>query len=345
MRLQEIASTVEGEVQGEGDPDLTGVAPIDRADPSDLSFVATPKYLPYVGATRAGALLIAREHAADAGSADRPLVLVDDVHRALARVLSALYPQPELEPGVHPSAVVEAGAQLGRDVRVEAGALIGPDALIGDRCRIGAGSRVGPGCVLAEEVVLHPHATLYPGVRVGARTILHSGAQVGVDGFGYVVVDGRHQKVPQVGGCVIGADVEIGANATIDRGSVGDTEIGDGVKIDNLVHVGHNVRIGPHAIIVAQVGIAGSSRIGEYAVLGGQAGLAGHIQIGARAQIAGQAGVFGDVPAGETYSGYPARPHRESLRAQAALFRLPDVLKRLRALERRMRGDTEDEGA
>lgn len=345
MRLQEIASTVDGEVQGEGDPDLTGVAPIDRAESSDLSFVATPKYLRYLGATRAGALLIARENAEQARTADRPLVLVDDVHRALARVLSALYPEPEPEPGVHASAVVEAGAELGRDVRVEAGALIGPAARIGDRCRIGAGSRVGPGCVLDEEVVLHPHVTLYRGVRVGARSILHSGARVGVDGFGYVVVDGRHRKVPQVGGCVIGADVEIGANTTIDRGSVGDTEIGDGAKIDNLVHVGHNVRIGPHAVIVAQVGIAGSARIGEYAVLGGQAGLAGHIEIGARAQIAGQAGVFGDVPAGETYSGYPARPHRESLRAQASLFRLPAVLKRLRALERGTRGNAEEEGA
>jgi UDP-3-O-[3-hydroxymyristoyl] glucosamine N-acyltransferase len=203
---------------------------------------------------------------------------------------------------------------------------------------VGAHVVLGDGCVLGEDVVLHPHVTLYPGVVVGARSILHSGMRAGVDGFGYVFVDGLHRKVPQVGGCVIGADVEIGANTTIDRGSIGSTEVGDDVKIDNLVHLGHNVRVGAHSVIVAQVGVSGSTTIGVGVTLAGQAGIQGHIEIGDGATIGGQAGVLGDVPAGAVYSGYPARPHRESLRAQASLFQLPKLIKRLRALERAVFG-------
>lgn len=345
MKLSTIAAHVDGEIDGDGDPDLTGVAPLDRAGPSDLSFVATPKYGRYVAGTRAGALLVTADTAGASVDARVPRLLVQDVHHALARILPELYPAKVPEPGVHASAVIGPASTLGRDVRIEAGAVVEDGARIGDRVRIGANAYVGADCDLAEDVVLHANVTLYPGVRIGARSVLHAGVRVGVDGFGYVHEGGRHRKVPQVGGCVIGTDVEVGANSTIDRGSVGDTEIGDGVKIDNLVHIGHNVRVGAHALIVAQVGIAGSTRVGEYAVLAGQAGLVGHIEIGAGARIGAQAGVFGDVPAGETYSGYPARPHREALRAQAALFRMPAVLKRFRTLERRSRGDADDDEA
>jgi UDP-3-O-[3-hydroxymyristoyl] glucosamine N-acyltransferase len=179
---------------------------------------------------------------------------------------------------------------------------------------------------------------LYDGVTVGARSVLHAGVRAGVDGFGYAHREGRHVKVPQIGLCSIGADVEIGANSCIDRGSIGSTVIGDGCKIDNLVHIAHNVQLGEHCIVIAQVGIAGSTRAGRYVTLGGQAGINGHIHIGDGATIAGQSGVFGDVAPGETVSGYPARPHRESLRAQAGLFRLPELMKRLRALERAVLG-------
>ena len=345
MRLSEIQQRIGGRRTGSADPEIRGVASLERAGDSDLSFVADPRYLEYLAATRAGALLVASDLAGRLGDAGLPALVVDDGHRALAEVLGLLYPAPPHQPGVHPTAVVAPDARLGADVRVDAYAVVGGGATIGDRAWIGPHVSVGRGCVVGEAAVLHAHVTLYEGVSVGARSVLHSGVRVGVDGFGYVHVDGAHRKVPQVGTCVIGADVEIGANTTIDRGSIGATEIGDGAKIDNLVHIGHNVRIGPRAIIVAQVGIAGSTQIGRYAVLGGQAGIGGHVRVGDGAQIAGQAGVFGDVPPGAVYSGYPARPHKESLRAQAALFRLPDLLKRLKALERRLGNTEEADGA
>lgn len=342
LRASEIAELVGGELEG-ADAELDAVAPLDRAGPSDLAFLADARYLAYLPASSAGTILIVKS-LADRAETERSRIVVNDAHRALATVLPHLYPEGErAAPGVHPTAVVGA-SRLGEDVEIGPYAVIGDGARLGDRVRIGAHVVVGDGCELGDDVTLHPHATLYPGVRVGARSVLHSGVRVGVDGFGYVVVGGGQRKIPQVGGCVIGEDVEVGANTTIDRGSVGATEIGDGVKIDNLVQLGHNVRVGEHSVIVAQVGIAGSTTVGRGVTLAGQAGLAGHIEIGDGATIAAQAGVFGDVPAGEVYSGYPARPHREALRAQAGIFRLSKLTRRMRALERALgSGDRAEE--
>jgi UDP-3-O-[3-hydroxymyristoyl] glucosamine N-acyltransferase len=185
---------------------------------------------------------------------------------------------------------------------------------------------------IGEASRLWPDVTIYSGATIGARAVIHSGARIGSDGFGYVFQAGRHQKIPHIGRCIVGDDVEIGANTTIDRGSIDDTVIGNGTKIDNLVHVAHNVRIGEKCLLMAQVGIAGSVTIGDGAILAGQAGIAGHVSIGPGARIAAQAGVFGDVPPGETWSGYPARPHREALRASAALFKLAGMMRRLEKL-------------
>jgi UDP-3-O-[3-hydroxymyristoyl] glucosamine N-acyltransferase len=335
MKASAIARLLDVELQGGADPDITGAAPLDRADTADLTLVAQTRYLPYVERSRAGLFLVTPE-LSDRVPEDRPRIVAANVHAALAKVLPALYPEPPDTPGIHPTAVVAEDALLGEAVSVGAHAVIGSGARVGSRARIGAHVVIGDGCELGEDVVLHPHVTLYSRVRMGARSIAHSGARLGVDGFGYAPVDGAARKIPQVGDCVIGTDVEIGANTTIDRGSIGSTEIGDHVKIDNLVHIAHNVRIGAGSIIVAQVGIAGSARIGRGATLAGQAGLAGHIEIGDGATVAGQAGVFGDVPAGETWSGYPARPHHEALRTQAGLARLPELKQRVRELERRI---------
>ena len=333
MRASAIAKLVAGELDGGADPGITGVAPLDRAGPADLSFIASPKYLKQTASTAAGLLLVSRV-LVDRCEGPTPRLIVDDVHRALARILHALYPEATPEPGIHPTADVAANARLGAEVTVGPYAVIGAAAALGARVRVGPHVVIGEACELGDDVVLHAHVTLYPRVRVGARSILHSGVRVGVDGFGYAFADGAHHKVPQIGHCVIGADVEIGANTTIDRGSVGATEIGNGVKIDNLVHIAHNVRIGDHSLIIAQVGIAGSTTVGRNVTLAGQAGITGHATIGEGATIAAQAGVFGDVPAGQTYSGYPARPHREALRAQAGMARLSGLVRRVEELER-----------
>ena len=338
MKASAIAALVGGRLEGGADPELTGVAPLDRAGPHELSLLAHARYSDAVAASAAGAVLVTEALAAKSAPA-MPAIIVRDVHGALATLLPNLYPAAPHAASIHPTAVLGRGVELAEDVTIGAYAVIGARVRMGARVRIGAHCAVGDGCNLDDDVTLYDHVTLYPGVRVGARSAVHSGTRIGVDGFGYAWDGKSHRKVPQVGSCTIGADVEIGANCTIDRGSVGATEIGDGAKIDNLVHIGHNVRIGPHAIIVAQVGIAGSSTVGAGAVLAGQAGVGGHVKIGDRATVGGQSGVFGDLDAGGTYSGYPARPHREALRSQAALFKLPRLLERMRALEKAVFGE------
>lgn len=336
MQASEIARVLEAELQGGADPDIRGAAPLDRAGPHDFSLVARARYLSYVDASRAGLLLVSEELAGRVG--DRPRIVLRDVHAALVGLLPLLYPEPEPETGVHGSAVLADDAVVGEEVSIGPGAVVGSRTRIGDRVRIGPNTVVGDDCVVGNDAILHPNVTVYRRTRIGACTIVHAGSVLGSDGFGFAAVGGVPRKVPQVGDCVVGAHVEIGSNVTIDRGSIGTTEIGDHVKIDNLVQIGHNVRIGPGSIVVSQVGISGSARLGRGVTLGGQAGLNGHIEIGDGATIAAQAGVFGDVPAGETWSGYPARPHREALRTQGNVARLGELRQRVRELEKRIEG-------
>ncbi len=339
LTLAEVARIAEGEV-AEGDASLVvrGVRPLDEAGPDDLSFVAEARYFPYIQASQARALLVARGSEAPLrpGTA---VVRVDDPRRALARLLPALYPEARPAPGIHPTAVIGEGAAVAPSASVGAYAVIGDGSAIGEGARIGAHVVIGRDCVVAASAIIHPQVTLYDGTRVGERSIIHSGARLGADGFGFVPEGGALVKVPQVGRCVIEADVEVGANTTIDRGSIGDTVVGRGSKIDNLVQIGHNCRLGRSVIVVSQVGISGSTKVGDGTILGGQAGIQGHIEIGAGVKVGGQAGVISDIPAGQTVSGYPARPHREAMRIQAALSKLPEVVKRIREIERVVFGD------
>jgi UDP-3-O-[3-hydroxymyristoyl] glucosamine N-acyltransferase len=259
-------------------------------------------------------------------------IVVDNPHDALLAVLPRLYAPSPRQPGVHPTARLGLGAQVPPDATIEAYAVIGERVQLGRRAWIGAQTVIEHDVVIGDDVRVYPAVTLNTGTRIGNRVAVHAGARIGSDGFGYVFRDGAHAKMPHVGRCVIGDDVEIGANTTIDRGSIDDTMVGAGTKIDNLVHVAHNVRIGRLCLIMAQVGIAGSARIEDGCIVAGQVGLSGHNAIGAGARIGAQAGVFGDIPAGESWSGYPARPHKEALRAQAAMFKLPALMREIEQL-------------
>lgn len=333
----DIAERAGGEVVGDAGARVRAVASLESAESHELSFLSGVRYVPQARTTRAGVVLMPR-------TLDCPLptgttaVRVDDPYVVLVWLLPILHPEAPPEPGVHPTAIVAPDAELGAGVSIQPYVVVGRAARIGDGVRIGPHVVVGDGCTIGQGTVIHPHATLHPGVRVGRNCVIHSGARLGGEGFRFVFADGALRKIPQIGGCEIGDDVEVGANTTIDRGGIGATSVGNGTKIDNLVMLGHNVRVGRSVLLVAQVGISGSTTVEDGAILGGQAGVGGHLTIGRGARVGGKAGVTGDVAAGETVSGYPARPHREAMKAQAALFRLPGMFKKLQELERLVRG-------
>jgi UDP-3-O-[3-hydroxymyristoyl] glucosamine N-acyltransferase len=333
LTLRDLAGAIEARLEGDPDVSVSGVAPLELAGPEDLSFLANPRYEESAQRSGAAALIVGESFHGNG----RNLLRVANPYLAYARAVELLLPEGSLPPGVHPSAQVDPGA------RVSASAAIGPLVVIasgvevGERVVVGASSVVESGVCIGDDCRIFPRVTLHSGTRLGPRCVVQSGSVLGSDGFGYATDDGgRHHKVPQRGGLVIDEDVEIGANVTIDRGSAGDTTVGAGTKIDNLVHIAHNVSIGRNAFIVAQVGIAGSTSIGDHAVIAGQAGIVGHVTIGDRAKLGAQAGVIGDVPADAEYSGYPARSHREQMRAYALFARLPELFERLKALEFRL---------
>jgi UDP-3-O-[3-hydroxymyristoyl] glucosamine N-acyltransferase len=334
LTAADVARLTGGEIAPGGDAArvVTGVSSVERAGEGDVSFLASAKYAAAAARSQAGVLLVTRELAEGVAAGTATRVIVASPHEAMLALLPALYRAPARVPGVHPTAVIGRGVKLGAAVTVGPYVVLGDGATVGDRAWVDAHCVLGAGVSVGEDSRLFPAVTLYPGTVVGRRVVVHSGVRLGSDGFGYVYREGVHQKIPHVGRCVIEDDVEIGANTTIDRGSVDETVIGAGTKIDNLVHLGHNVRVGRLCLIMAQVGVAGSTRIEDGAILAGQVGVGGHVTIGQGARIGGQAGVFGDVPARATWSGYPARPHRDALRAQAALFKLPALLRRIERL-------------
>ena len=326
-----IADLVGGTLTGDANAVVDAIAPLDRAGARDLSFLATERYASQFAESKVGVVLIAPALANTEGPA-RTRIVVAKPHEALLKVLPKLYRQPTAVPGVHPTAQIGRGARIGSGVSIGPGSVVGEGSAIGEGTIVGANVVIGAGVEVGVHCNLFPNVVLYAGSRLGDRVAIHSGAVIGSDGFGYVYRDNAHQKIPHVGRCIIENDVEIGANTTIDRGSISDTVVGAGTKIDNLVQVAHNVRIGRLCLIVAQAGIAGSAILEDGVVIGGQAGLGGHITIGKGARIAAQGGVFGDIPAGETWSGYPARPHKEALRAQAALFKLSRIMRPIERL-------------
>ncbi|MCB9831305.1 MAG: UDP-3-O-(3-hydroxymyristoyl)glucosamine N-acyltransferase [Planctomycetes bacterium] len=320
------------------DPLIRGAAGLDEAGPGEIAFARAGHATESLLASRAGALIVAP----DAPAIGRPHLVHANPRWVFCLALGLLRPPEADRPGIHPSAQVGAGARLGRDVSigpfalVEDGATIGAGVVIGPQVVVAAGASIGDGSRLEARVVVHGN------VSIGARCHLHAGAVLGSEGFGFEVHDGRVQRMPHIGGVLLGDEVEIGVGSAVDRGTTGMTVIGSGTKIDNLVQIGHNARIGRSCIIAAQSGIAGSSTIGDGVVMGGRSAVADHAAIGAGARLGGASGVYSEVPAGGVYSGEPARPHREHLREVAALHRLPELLRELRRLEHRIR-DLEDE--
>lgn len=332
----EIADRAGGEIAGDPAVRIRAVASLDAAQAHDLSFIANARYASRARATSAGAVLIPRSLTCELPKGVTA-IRVEDPYVVLAWLLPLLYPEPPRQAGVHPTAVVPSSAHLGGDVLIEAYVVIGENVRIGSGARIAAHSVLGDGCLVGENTLIHPHVTLHPGVVVGARGVIHSGARLGGVAFVPSAGTGETSRLQPVGKCEIGDDVEIGANATIERGLAGTTMIGNGTKLDNLVHIGHDARIGRHVLLVAQVAVSPNTVIEDGVILGGQAGVAEHVRIGRSARVAGKSGVTRNVEEGEIVSGYPARPHREAMRAQAALFRLPAMFKKLQELERSIR--------
>jgi len=331
--VADIARELQGEVRGDGSVVLTGFAPADRARAGDLTFAENETFFQRADASAASAVLVSGEFT----SQRKSLIRVSNARIAFAKVLPLFFPEPAFAPGVHPSAVIAVTA------KIDPSAHIGPFCTVGEQTRIGArtvlqgGNHVGPGCQFGDDVMLFPNVTIYSRSQLGNRVRIHSGTVIGADGFGYVLDGGVHCKIPQVGNVIIGDDVEIGANVTVDRGTLGSTIISKGTKIDNLVQIAHNVVIGEHSLLVAQVGIAGSSKLGNYAVLGGQVGIAGHLKLGNQVTVAAQSGVMRDMKDGEKVFGYPAMEDRQAKRQMIALQQLPELIRRVRELEKKLK--------
>ncbi len=301
---------------------LTEVRPLDEAGPGSVGFLANPKY--HAQALQSGAGLILADPKTDLG--DRPRLVMENPYWGFAQTIGFLHPEPEpawCEAPIHPS------AQLGSGCSIAPGVTIGARTVIGDRCVLHPGVHIGDDCLIADDCEFFSGVVLYRRTKVGNRVRIHANSVLGSDGYGYVLVNGRHEKVPQVGFVDVGDDVELGACVTIDRGALGATRVRKGTKIDNLCQVAHNVQIGEHCLIISQTGISGSTTLGDYVTMAGKVGTAGHIHIGSRSIVGGNSMVAKDLPEGSFVSGYLARPHRQWMEAQAALNRLPGILKKL----------------
>ena len=332
-RLKELAQWVDGTVIGDGEIEISGMAAIEEARDGEITFIADSKYLPNLSKTNASAVIASKE----VTQADKPLLCVTNPQLAFAKILTLFSQRPYQPKGIDPHAWISPTAKLGKDLTLYPFVYIGDRCLIADRVTLYPGVYVGEDSIIGEDSILYSHVSIYSGTVIGKRVTLHSGVVVGSDGFGYVKEGKKNVKIPQVGRVEIEDDVEIGANTTIDRGELGKTIVRRGVKIDNLVQVAHNVVIGEDSIIVAQVGIAGSTKIGNNVTLAGQVGVAGHIEIGDNAMVGAQAGVIHDLPGNQGYHGSPALPQREYIRAITTLPKLPEMRKTLIEIEKRLK--------
>ena len=343
VAVTDLAVLVNGQVHGDGGRIIHAAKALSEAGPHDLTFVENERNARLLRGCRAAAVVappaLASRMPEFTGEPVQTFTVVEvkDALAAFVAIMQRLHGRAEPAPhGVDPRACVDPSARIGPNASVFPFASVGEGSVVGARCRLHAGAVVGRNCRIGDDVVLHPHAVLYDGTVVGDRVIIHANAVIGADGFGYRMQEGRHVKTPQFGHVEIGDDVEIGAGATIDRGTFQATRIGAGTKIDNLVQVGHNCQIGRHNLFASQVGVAGSSSTGDYVVLAGQVGIADHVHIGDRAQVGAQSGVPNDVAADFRMLGYPARPEREQKRILASMHNVPGLCRDVRRLKRQL---------
>jgi UDP-3-O-[3-hydroxymyristoyl] glucosamine N-acyltransferase len=335
LTTAEIAKQLGGEVLGDAFAQLNGFATAANAKPGDLTFAENVEYFAAAEASAATAIIAGK----DCSSVSKIVIRVANPRVAYAQAVAIFFPEPKFAAGIHPTAVIAKSAQ------VDATAHIGPHCTVGERVKIGAncvlisGVFVGDDSVIGDDSKLFANVAIYDRMQIGQRVRIHAGTVIGSDGFGYVFDAGVHRKVPQVGNVVVGDDVEIGSNVSVDRAALGSTVIGHGTKIDNLVQVAHNVEIGANSILCAQTGIAGSAKLGNFVVLAGQVGIGGHLKIGNQVTIGSKAGVMHNVPDGETWMGTPAQPDRQAKRIVIAMQRLPDLLKKVAAWEKKLSGE------
>jgi len=330
MSLKKIAELVGGELSGDGNIVIERVGSLIEGQKGEITFLASSRYRNQVSRTNASAIIVGEE----VELPEIPSIRTKNPYLAFAQVMKVLVPPRKLPTGIDKTSILGKEAKLGKDVAIGAYVVIGNGVVIGDRTVIFPGTYIGEKVVIGKDVLIYPNVTVREEVIIGDDVIIHPGAVIGSDGFGYATEKGKHHKIPQVGTVEIENGVEIGANVTIDRATLGKTLIGEGTKIDNLVQIGHNVKIGKNCLVVSQVGISGSVVIGNDVILAGQAGLVDHITVGDNAIVGAQAGVTKSVPANTTVSGYPAREHRTAQKINAQLIRLPKLYQEIKKLKR-----------
>lgn len=328
----QIATQVQGEVIGDGSISLSGLAAAAGAKVGEITFAEKDSYFAAAEASSASAILVAGAFT----STTKVIIRVRNARVAAAQVLELFFPVAQYAPAIHPSASVDPTAKIDPTAHIGPNCVIGAGTIIGARVVLIGGNHLGVDCRLGEDTRLYPHVVLYAGTQLGRRVAIHAGTVIGADGYGYVFDQGRHVKIPQVGNVIIHDDVEIGANCTIDRAALSSTIIGEGCKLDNLVHLGHNVIFGKHCLVMGQCGIAGSTQFGDYCVIASQTGVAGHLKIGRQVTVGGKSGVTRDVADGETVMGFPAVPDQQAKRQWIGIQKLPDMILRMRELEKQV---------
>ena len=334
--VNDIAALLNGTVEGDGTTKVSNISKIDQGEPGTLTFLSNPAYTRYIYTTQASAVIVRKDFQAEA-PLSCALIKVEDPYASLARLLNLYEQSKPVKRGIEQPSFISTSASTGNNIYVGAFAYIADKATIGNNCRIYPQAYIGENVVIGENTIIYAGAKIYADCKIGSNCIIHAGAVIGSDGFGFApTADGSYSKIAQVGNVIIEDNVEIGANVAIDRATTGSTIIKSGTKVDNLVHIAHNVVIGENGLVVAQTGIAGSTIVGSNVTFAGQCGCVGHIKIGDNTVFAARSAPINDVPANSFYAGFPAKPHKEWLRTKAGVNKVPDMLKKIKELEKRL---------